>query len=241
VFSSSPTPRRGAAWPAAAALLALAVAAVVSPVASPVARAQGPAGGYHAPGSGNGLEAVWSAVRAPLRWLRQSSRSFQGLMRLLAERSAHVAGSDGRPPPPRSKRAPEEAEEEPPRQSVNGGEAGAGRDEGARVKEWHKRADAWSKVWPEAEPTTGHRMGPGQTVSCQRAGIPVPQGSWYVVQQGDTLWRIAEVHLGYGEAYLRLRRANGARLPDANRIYPCQRLYIPRRRCCGSSSALDSP
>jgi nucleoid-associated protein YgaU len=197
VFSSSPTPRRAAAWLAATALLALAVAAVVSPVASPVARAQGPAGGYHAPGSGNGLEAVWSAVRAPLRWLRLSSRSFQGLMRLLAERSVHVAGSDGRPPPPRFKRAP--------------------------------------------EPTTGHRMGPGQTVSCQRAGIPVPRGSWYVVQQGDTLWRIAEVHLGYGEAYLRLRRANGARLPDANRIYPCQRLYIPHRRCCGSSSALDSP
>jgi nucleoid-associated protein YgaU len=68
--------------------------------------------------------------------------------------------------------------------------------------------------------------------------VPVREGGWYVGRGGDTLWRIAEVHYGYGEANLRLHRANA--LPDANRIYPCQRLYIPRRRCCGFRAVPDT-
>jgi hypothetical protein len=141
VSSCGPAPRRPAGGIAAVVVLALAVAVaggspMAVPVAIPVASAQGPAGGYHPPDSaagksaGGGLEEVWSAVRAPLRWLRKSSRSFQGLMRKLAERSAQVAGNDDdRPFPPavkRPRRAP--VEKEPPRQSVYGGEAGAGRD-----------------------------------------------------------------------------------------------------------------
>jgi hypothetical protein len=221
-------------------LLTVAAAAVLTPLGNPTASAQGPAGGYHAPdsgagrsgvGDGGGLHAVWSALRAPLRWLRHSSRSFHGLMRLLAERSAHVAGGEGmRPPlPPPSQRPRQETEKELPRESIYGGEAGAGRDQGARgtrVKAWHKRSEERSR--------TGRRP-----ASCERAGQPAPRGTWYVVQKGDTLWRIAEVHFGYGEAYLRLQRANSARVADADRIYPCQRLYIPQWRCCPFTSRID--
>jgi hypothetical protein len=221
VFSWGSAPRRFAAWLAAVALLALAVVPMLLHGAVPVAIARGPGGGYQDPdngngtgGGGSGLAEVWSAVRAPLRWLRQSSRSFQSLMRLLAERSA------GAEPPPvaRPRRPRQEVVEEvedPPRRSSHGGEAGAGRDRGGpRVKAWHKR----------------------QPSSCRRAGLPVRRGAWYVVQRGDTLWHIAEVHFGYGEAYPRVRRANSGRVPDADLIFPCQRLYIPPWRCCGHRS-----
>lgn len=229
MFSLGPAPRRFAARPSAwlaAAALAMTLAALLATLAgSPVAVARGPGGGYYDADDGNGragdgLKAVWSAARAPLRWLRQSSRSFQSLMRLLAERSARPGDPDALPPLKRPRNEAVEEVEEPPRRSIYGGEAGAGSDKGgARVKQWHKRA---TKAWPEAPPS-----------SCRRAGVPVRRGGWYVVQRGDTLWRIAELHYGYGEAYLRLHRANSARVPDANLIFPCQRLYIPRWRCCG--------
>jgi hypothetical protein len=238
VFSWHPAPLRFAAklnaWLAAAALAFLLAALLATLAGAPVADARGPGGGYYDVGDGNGksgdgLKALWSAARAPLRWLRQSTRSFQTLMLLLAARSARQWDPDA-PPPLASKRPHKEAVEEfdePPRRSIYGGEAGAGPDQGGvRVKEWHKRA---TKAWPEAPPS-----------SCRRAGVPVRRGGWYVVQRGDTLWRIAEIHYGYGEAYPRLRRANSAGVPDANLIYPCQRLYIPRWRCCGFSDRTEA-
>jgi hypothetical protein len=221
---------------------------MLSLVGNPTATAQGPTGGYHTPDSGagttaagedSGLQAVWSAVRAPLRWLRQSSRSFHRLMRLLAERSAQVAGGEGArpPPPPPPQESRKETKKELPRESIYGGEAGAGRDQGARgtrVKAWRKRSEESSRTCPRAGGRTGHRP-----VACERAGQPAPRGTWYVVQKGDTLWRISEVHFGYGEAYLRLQRSNSARVPNANRIYPCQRLYIPQWRCCPITSRIE--
>lgn len=248
MISFGPAPYRSAGRLTGAVLLTLAAAAMLAVIGNPTAHAQGPAGGYHAPDSGagksaagddSGLQAIWSAVRAPLRWLRQSSRSFHGLMRLLAERSAHVAGGEGgRPPlPPPSQRPRKEPEKELPRESVYGGEAGAGHDQGARgtrVKEWQKRSEEGPRHRPKAGARTGHRL-----VSCERAGQPAPRGTWYVVQKGDTLWRIAEVHFGYGEAYLRLQRANSGRVTNADRIYPCQRLYIPQWRCCPFTSRVE--
>jgi nucleoid-associated protein YgaU len=215
-------------WLAAAAFVTLAVA----PIAGPAAVAQGPGGGYDdadddrakgAQGASNGLEAAWSAAHAPLRWLRQSSRSFQSLMRMLAERSALQAGHDAPPSlrPRRPRKDPEEAAVDPPRPSSYGGEAGAGSDLGVRVKEWVGRPPKEKAKW-ETPPA-----------SCRRAGAPVRRGGWYVVQRGDTLWHIAEAHYGYGEAYRRLRRANSEKVADGNLIYPCQRLFIPRWRCCG--------
>ena len=234
MFSWGPAPRRNVHWLAAAAFVTLAAAPIASSIAVPAAVAQGPDGGYRdadddrakgakgAQGASNGLEAVWSAARAPLRWLRQSSRSFQSLMRLLAERSAQQAGHDAPSLRPRRPRKdPEEVAEDPPRRSGYGGEAGAGSDHGVRVKEWVGRTPKEKAKW-ETPPA-----------SCRRAGVPVRRGGWYVVQRGDTLWRIAEVHYGYGEAYQRLRRANGESVPDADLIYPCQRLFVPRWRCCG--------
>jgi hypothetical protein len=134
--------------------VALAAAAVAVGV-GPVAVAQGPGGGYHdaydsdkGRGGDNGLAAIWSVARAPLRWLRQSSRTFQSLMRLLAERSAIQAGDEAPPPPwpKRPRKDPVEVADDPPRQTIYGGEAGAGPNAGVRVKEWRKRT---SKARPK--------------------------------------------------------------------------------------------
>ena len=144
MVSNGPAPRRPAARLAAAVLLILA-SAVAASIASPAAIAQGPGGGYHAPpdangsrAGGDGMAAVWSALRTPLQWLRESGRSFQTLMRLLAERSAQHTTGGAFPPQPKRHlpEIAEKAEEPPPPRPEYGGEAGAGRDRGVRIKEW---------------------------------------------------------------------------------------------------------
>jgi hypothetical protein len=146
VFSWGPAPRTFAGSLVAVALATLAVVPVAVTMTVPAAVAQRPGGGYDetydkGQGPGSGLKGFRSAVRAPLRWLRQSSRSFQSLMRLLAERSALQAGDDARPPlrPKRPPKGPVEAADDPPPRSIYGGEAGAGPNHHVRVKEFTRR------------------------------------------------------------------------------------------------------
>ncbi len=47
------------------------------------------------------------------------------------------------------------------------------------------------------------------------------------VEQGDTLWEIAEKQYGDGTKWPAILEANGARIEDPNLIYPGQRLRIP--------------
>jgi nucleoid-associated protein YgaU len=89
-----------------------------------------------------------------------------------------------------------------------GGEAKAGRSyyapRAVRVKPWRQR---WSPAcWDGAS-----------------------RSRWYQVQQGDSLWSIAEMHYGFGGAYPHILSANRQSIADASLIFPCQCLYIPRR------------
>lgn len=69
------------------------------------------------------------------------------------------------------------------------------------------------------EPTSGETvMGSATTQVTQR-----PQN--YIVQEGDTLWRIAEVFYGDGYAWVNIAQANS--LPDANFIYAGTQLLLP--------------
>lgn len=51
----------------------------------------------------------------------------------------------------------------------------------------------------------------------------------HVVEEGDTLWKIAEAHYGAGKGarYQEIFEANRPMLKDPDKIYPGQRLRIP--------------
>jgi nucleoid-associated protein YgaU len=58
---------------------------------------------------------------------------------------------------------------------------------------------------------------------------PEPAGEprFYTVVEGDTLWKIAEKHMGKGERYSQIFEANRPMLSDPDKIYPGQVLRIP--------------
>ena len=60
--------------------------------------------------------------------------------------------------------------------------------------------------------------------------MKINRAGWYIARDGDTLWSIAEAHFGSGKAYRRIRAANRRTIGHPDRIYPCQPIYIPRRR-----------
>ena len=51
----------------------------------------------------------------------------------------------------------------------------------------------------------------------------------YTVESGDTLWKIAERFYGNGSHYTTIFEANTDVLEDPDRIYPGQKLVIPKR------------
>ena len=58
---------------------------------------------------------------------------------------------------------------------------------------------------------------------------PAAGGTTYVVQSGDTLWRIARSHYGDGDLYLKIFETNRGILSSPDRIEPGQTLVIPPR------------
>ena len=51
---------------------------------------------------------------------------------------------------------------------------------------------------------------------------------YYVIESGDTLWAIAEKFLGAGNRYPEIFEANREVIEDPDRIFPGQKIRIPR-------------
>ena len=56
---------------------------------------------------------------------------------------------------------------------------------------------------------------------------PEPEATFYTVESGDTLWKIADQHYGNGSKYPVIFEANKPMLEDPDKIYPGQVLRIP--------------
>lgn len=56
---------------------------------------------------------------------------------------------------------------------------------------------------------------------------PEPPATYYTVESGDTLWKIADQHYGDGSKYPQIFEANKPMLKDPDKIYPGQVLRIP--------------
>lgn len=54
-----------------------------------------------------------------------------------------------------------------------------------------------------------------------------PEGRWYVVQEGDSLWRIAETHLGNGVRHEEIAKLNTDTLKDPTELKIGLRLRLP--------------
>jgi nucleoid-associated protein YgaU len=83
---------------------------------------------------------------------------------------------------------------------------------------------------PDAKPQAGKskpraRASLPPVAACRGAGTL--SNGWYTVRQGDSLWRIAERHLGSGTRYRVVQAANRRGIADAGLIRACQRIYIP--------------
>ena len=51
---------------------------------------------------------------------------------------------------------------------------------------------------------------------------------FYVIQKGDTLWKIAEKHYGNGSKYTAIVTANKEVIKDADKIFPGQKIRLPK-------------
>ena len=66
--------------------------------------------------------------------------------------------------------------------------------------------------------------------SCRAAGRRVAVPGRYTVKSGDSLWRISKRHYHKGKLYKRIYAANRSRIRNPDLIYPCQRVFVPRKR-----------
>jgi nucleoid-associated protein YgaU len=55
----------------------------------------------------------------------------------------------------------------------------------------------------------------------------IPEPTFYTIQEGDTLWKIAQETLGDGNKYEKIVEANLEVIQDADKIYPGQTIRIP--------------
>jgi nucleoid-associated protein YgaU len=86
-----------------------------------------------------------------------------------------------------------------------------------------------------ANPQLSNLIQVGQQLALPHANSTRSGGAYRVVH-GDTMWKLAQNHLGSGLAWGCIAQAN-PHIADAHRIYPGQTLNIPSR--CGATGGAD--
>jgi nucleoid-associated protein YgaU len=54
------------------------------------------------------------------------------------------------------------------------------------------------------------------------------EDEFYIIEKGDTLWKIAEKAYGNGATYQKIFEANREVIKDADKIFPGQKIRIPK-------------
>jgi len=73
----------------------------------------------------------------------------------------------------------------------------------------------------------GNVLGIGEVDEALEVDSPEPEATFYTVQRGDTLSKIAKEHYGAASKYPAIFQANRPMLEDPDKIYPGQVLRIP--------------
>jgi hypothetical protein len=87
------------------------------------------------------------------------------------------------------------------------------------LQEFFSPQPAQEKSIPEASPSQQDRQDTQQT----------PHGESYIVQEGDTLWRIAARQLGEGRRYKEIAELNAGLVNDENSLAVGTHLIMPTR------------
>ena len=80
----------------------------------------------------------------------------------------------------------------------------------------------------QAEPTTDEAPPEADSAEAATADTGDEQADTYTVQSGDTLWKIASNSYGDGSKYMKIFEANTDQLENPDRIFPGQKLAIPK-------------
>jgi len=74
----------------------------------------------------------------------------------------------------------------------------------------------------------GNQAGVARVDDQLEVAEPAAEATFHTVESGDTLWAIAEKHYGNGSKYTAIFEANTPMLSDPDKIYPGQKLRIPK-------------
>jgi LysM repeat protein len=66
------------------------------------------------------------------------------------------------------------------------------------------------------------------TAGSSPAHASADEDEYYVIEKGDSLWKIAKAHLGDGNKWPKLFEANKEVILDPDKIFPGQKIRIPK-------------
>ena len=81
-------------------------------------------------------------------------------------------------------------------------------------------SDIGKKVFSKEEDASNASINNGETLGSDE--------TFYVIQKGDTLWKIAEKAYGNGAKYTAIVEANKEVIKDADKIFPGQKIRLPK-------------